>query len=373
MKRIALSLVCLVCAIHPALAIETAAQQAFLIDMTTHSVLMNKDGDVQMHPSSMSKLMTMYILFDRLKSGRVKLTDKFPISEKAWRTQGSKTFVAVGQEISVEELIHGIVIQSGNDACIVVAEGLSGSEDAFAKEMNRMGEKLGLKKSHFVNATGMPDDGHLMSARDLATLAEHIITDFPEYYHYFSQQEYTYNNITQHNRNRLLGSTIGVDGLKTGHTEAGGFGITLSAQQNGRRLILVINGMKSDNERVAEGDKLMRWGFREFENKQIVRKGVKVDDADVWFGREDKVPLVTEQDVLVTMPISQEGGVTYTLKYNSPIPAPVEKGVHIADLVIGIPGEEAHTVPLVAGESIDKLSGIGRMIAVLRHRLSHRQ
>lgn len=353
----------------PAYAVDTPARQAFLIDMTTHSVLLNKDGDTAMHPSSMSKLMTIYILFSRLKEGRVKLDSKFPVSEKAWRTQGSKTFVNIGSEMAVEDLIHGIIIQSGNDACIVVAEGISGSEEAFVQEMNEHAKALGMTKTHFTNATGLPDDNHLMSARDLAILAEHLIKDFPEYYKYFSLREYTFNNITQQNRNRLLDRKIGVDGLKTGHTDAGGFGITLSAQQDNRRLILVINGLESDNARVEEGDRLLRWGFREFENKTLVHTNQKIADADVWFGKATTVPLIANDDVVITLPAGPKNDIHYTLKYTGPLPAPVEKGAHVADLVITIPGGDPKIVPLVAGETVEKLSGFSRMMATLQYYL----
>lgn len=359
----------LLCLPEQVLAIETTAKQAFLIDAATHSVLLNKDGDVQMHPSSMSKLMTIYILFNRLKEGRVKLDDAFPISEKAWRTQGSKTFVRVGETIKVEDLIHGIIIQSGNDACVVVAEAISGSEEAFAEEMNKTAKEIGLVKSHFVNATGLPDDNHLMSARDLATLAERLQKDFPEYYNYFSIREYTYNNITQHNRNRLLGGGIGVDGLKTGHTDAGGYGITLSAKQGERRLILVINGLESDNKRVEEGDRLLRWAFREFENKSLVKKGDKVAEAKVWMGKQDIVPLVAGDDLVVTLPAaaSAKEKITFTLKYNSPIPAPVAVGAHLADLHISSPDIGEQIVPLYAAEAVEKRSFFGRVAAAFSY------
>jgi len=364
---VTLFLLPVICYLSPALAIETTARQAFMIDMNTHSVMLNKNGDESMHPSSMSKLMTIYILFQRLKEGRVHLDDKFSISEKAWRTQGSKTFVGVGEQIDVEELIHGIIIQSGNDACIVVAEGLSGTEEAFVQEMNRVAATLGMKHSHFSNPTGLPDDSHLMSARDLATLGEHLITDFPEYYHYFSEREYTYNHITQSNRNRLLGKEIGVDGLKTGHTDEGGYGIALSAQQNGRRLILIINGMESDNERIEEGDKLLRWGFREFEDKVLLHKGQKVADARVWFGKEMETSLVAQNDVLLTLPINSEKDIKMMIKYSGPLPAPVVKGDHVADLIVTPPGSEAMIIPLVAGEDVPKISGFGRALAVLKY------
>lgn len=351
-------------------AIETTAKQAFMIDMTTHSVLLDKDGEVKMHPSSMSKLMTVYILFSRLKEGRIKLTDSFTISEKAWRTQGSKTFVHVGGEIAVEDLIHGIIIQSGNDACIVVAEGISGSEEAFAREMNRVGKEIGLTGSHFTNATGLPEDEHQMTAHDLATLAERLIADFPEYYHYFSLREYTYNNIKQQNRNRLLDRNIGVDGLKTGHTEDAGYGITLSARQGERRLILVLNGMDSENARVEEGEKLMRWGFREFENKTLVKKDQVIDNALVWFGKKDSVPLVAENDVTVTLPITAQKDLSFRLKYTGPVPAPVIKGTHIADLVISSPDAAPQVIPLVAAEDVEKVSGFSKVATALRYMFS---
>jgi serine-type D-Ala-D-Ala carboxypeptidase (penicillin-binding protein 5/6) len=355
----------------PSFAVDTAAKQAFMMDATTHTVMLNKDGDVEMHPSSMSKLMTLYVLFSRLKEGRVKLDDKFTISEKAWRTQGSKTFVHVGGEITVEDLIHGIIIQSGNDACIVVAEGISGTEEAFAEEMNRIAKDIGLTGSHFVNATGLPEDNHLMTAHDLAILADRLIKDFPEYYHYFSLREYTYNNIKQQNRNRLLGNNIGVDGLKTGHTEAAGYGITLSAKQGDRRLLLVMNGLESDNQRVEEGDKLLRWGFREFENKKLLSKGQIVGEADVFFGTQDTVKLVASDDMVLTLPISAQKNMNAKLRYMGPVPAPIEQGTHIADLVLTADGVD-QTVPLVAGESVGKMSGFKRMLSIVKYTVTGR-
>ncbi len=356
----------------PALAIETKAQYAYLIDDDTGTVLYAKQADAPMHPSSMSKLMTTYVLYQRIKQGRIKLDDKFLVSEKAWRMQGSKMFVHVGDEVPVDELLKGIVIQSGNDACIVVAEGVSGSEEEFAKEMTRVGKEIGLTNSNFVNATGMPDDGQIMSSRDLATLAHHIIHDFPEHYHYYSEREFTYNNIRQPNRNRLLDSKLGVDGLKTGHTDIAGYGITLSAKDaaSGRRLILVINGLASDNERVEEGDKLLRYGFREFEQKTLLSQGQVVEQAPVWYGEAETVPLVAQQEVKVTLPIHAEG-VQYSIHYDSPIPAPIAKGARLATLSITLPGAEPMQVPLVAGEDVAKLSGFGRLWANLRHLLLH--
>ena len=350
-------------------AIETTAKHAYMIDATTGTVLLNKEGEVQMPPSSMSKLMTAYVLFSRLKEGRVKLTDEFTVSEKAWRTQGSKTFVHVGDKVPVETLIRGIIIQSGNDACITVAENISGSEEAFAAEMNRIGKEIGLTGSHFVNATGWPDEGHVMTARDLAHLAQRIINDFPEYYHYYSEREFTYNNITQPNRNRLLASDIGVDGLKTGHTSVAGFGITLSAKKGDRRVILVINGLESDNARVEEGDRLLRFGLREFENKKLLSAGQVVETIPVWFGTRDSVNAVVQDDVTLTLPMAQSSQLQMTLKYTSPAPAPITKGSQVASVVVSAPGLEPQIIPLVAAEDVPELTGFAYWWEKIKYQL----
>jgi len=348
--------------------LETMAKHAYLIDMNTHTVLLSKDATLPMAPSSMSKLMTTYVLFQRMKAGRIKPTDMFTISEKAWRTQGSKSFVPIGQQISVEDLIHGIIVQSGNDACIVVAENVSGSEEAFVKELNRVAAEIGLEHSHFMNATGLPEDGHVMSAHDLALLAERLLLDFPEYYHYFSIPEYTYNNIRQQNRNRLLIRGIGVDGLKTGHAEEAGYGITLSAKQGDRRLILVLNGLPDDKARVEEGDKILRYGFREFENKTLLKKGQEVGQAEVWFGAKAQVPLITAEEMVATLPITpQPKKVSMVLKYNAPLPAPIEAGTHVADLVVTLPGQEPRTIALNTAARVERANFTNRILAVIRH------
>ena len=349
--------------------IETLAEHAYLVDMQTQRVLLDKAGDVPMTPSSMSKLMTTYLVFERLREGRIKLTDTLPVSEKAWRMQGSKTFLSIGDEVPLEALIRGIIIQSGNDACIVVAEGLSGSEEAFVQEMNAMAKKLGLTQSHFVNATGWPDEGHVMSARDLAVLAQHIIQDHPEDYNYYAEREYTYGDIHQPNRNRLLERNIGVDGLKTGHTEKAGYGITLSAKQGERRLILVINGLPSDKDRIEEGDKLLRWGFREFTNKTLAKAGAQIGQANVWFGEQPTVGLTSASDAVVTLNAGNAQNVSYTLTYNNPVPAPIEKGAHIADLRVNLPDGAVQTIPLVATEDVEKVSGIKRLWRTLKYKL----
>ncbi|MGE3714438.1 MAG: D-alanyl-D-alanine carboxypeptidase family protein [Alphaproteobacteria bacterium] len=368
-KKLITTFVCALALCHGAFAIETAAKQAIMVDADTGAVLLNKQADEPMHPSSMSKLMTVYVAFHRLKEGRLNLTDTLPVSEKAWRKQGSKTFVRLGENISVDDLLHGIIVQSGNDACIVLAEGISGSEESFAQEMNRLGKEIGLTHSHFVNATGWPDDNHLMTARDLATLSIHLINDFPEYYPLFAIPQFKYSDITQHNRNPLLGSSLGVDGLKTGHTEAGGYGIALSARQDNRRLVLVINGLSSEKERAEEGKQLLAYGFREFTNRTLLKKGQQVAEADVWFGSEKTVPLVASQDLVTTLPAGDKPDVTFTLKYISPVPAPVTKGAHVADLHIASAGQEAVVVPLHAANDVAKLTGFSKIQAVVKHTL----
>src|ERR1700733_11680649 len=261
--------------------IQTSAEHALLMDSGTGQILWQKDGFTPMPPASMSKLMTLELLFQRLKDGRIKLTDTLPVSERAWRTQGSKMFVELGARIPVEDLIRGIVIQSGNDACIVVAEGLSGTVEGFVDNMNKRAKELGLQQSHFVNPDGLPDPaGQLMSALDLAKLARPLIRDYPNYYHYFSETSFMWHGIKQPNRDLVLGDLPGADGLKTGHTDAAGYGITISAQRNGQRLILVLNGLRYPQyhndyfpniKRAEEAGRVMEMAFREFRSYAVLQ------------------------------------------------------------------------------------------------------
>ncbi|MGB8274564.1 MAG: D-alanyl-D-alanine carboxypeptidase family protein [Alphaproteobacteria bacterium] len=357
------------CAALPlqARAIDTEAQEAFMVDFDTGAVLLEKNPDQLMHPSSMSKMMTVYLLFERLKNGSVKLDDEFPVSEKAWRMGGSKMFVPLGGKIRVEDLIRGIVIQSGNDACIVVAEGLGGNEEAFAAEMTRRAHELGMTNSTFKNATGWPDPDHLTTARDLALLAKRTITDFPEYYHYYGELEFTFNKIKQGNRNPLLYKDMGADGLKTGHTEQGGYGVTASAKRGDRRLILVVNGLPSMKERAAESERLMEWGFREFDNYSLFKAGDTVTDADVWLGDAATVPLAIGSDLKVTLPKKSRHDMKVKAVFDGPIPAPIKKGDQIAKLVIAAPDMAPMEVPLVAGADIGRLGFVGRIGAAIKH------
>ena len=351
----------------PSHAIETEARNVILIDDVTGTVLFEKDADAAVPPSSMSKIMTVYMVFQRLAEGTLKLDDSFVVSEKAWRKGGSKMFVNIDDRVTVEDLLRGIIVQSGNDACIVIAEGLAGGEDAFAAEMTEVGYTIGLENSVFKNASGWPEEGHVMSVRDLARLVNRTIHDFPQYYHYYAETEYTYADITQPNRNPLLGRTPGVDGLKTGYTKAGGYGLTTSAERDGRRLILVLNGLPSTRVRARESERLLEFGYREFRNYALFQKGESVVEADVWLGDSATVPLVVEDGLTITLPRKSRRKMKVTVNYESPIPAPLAKGVRVATLVVNAPGTPTLEVPLVAGIDVEKLGPFRRIGAAISY------
>ena len=363
-------LACALCA-APAGAIETSARQALLIDINTGAVLFEKNADELMPPASMSKMMTVYLVFDRLKKGRLKLDDTLTVSESAWQrggaaSGGSTMFLHIGDRVRIEDLLHGVIVQSGNDASMVLAEGLGGTEEAFAEEMTRKAHEIGMKNTTFHNASGLPDPGHLTTARDLAVLAKHTIEDFPEYYPFYAQREFTYGGIRQGNRNPLLYKGVGVDGLKTGHTLASGYGLTASALRGDRRLILVLNGLPSMQARSDEADRLFDYGFREFENYHLFKAGEEIARADVWYGHERQVPLTAVSDVTVTLPRKSRNDMKVTLAYDGPIPAPIRKGDHIASLQISAPSVAPMEVPLVAAADVDELGPLGRVVFTAR-------
>lgn len=373
-RRLALAAVFAVTAL-PALAqpIETQAKQAFIVDIKTGAVLLEKNADEVMPPSSMSKMMTAHMLFEKLQKGEIKLTDEFPVSERAWRMQGSKMFVPLNGKVKVEDLIRGIVIQSGNDACIVVAEGLAGSEEAFAEQMTKRARELGLTKTVFKNASGWPHPEHVTTARDLSILAKHTIETFPEYYKYYAEMNFTYNGIKQGNRNPLLYKQTGSDGLKTGHTEAGGYGLTASVKRGDRRIIMVVNGIMVPNSpaglraRAQETENLIEWAFREFENYNLFKSGEVVQTAGVWLGEAKNVPLIAGDDLIVTLPRKARQGMKVTAVYQEPIPAPIQKGQQVGKLVIAAPGVPTRELPLIAGESVGQLGAAGRIGAAVSY------
>jgi D-alanyl-D-alanine carboxypeptidase (penicillin-binding protein 5/6) len=343
----------------PSTELQTNARFALLMDHETGAVLFSKGGDQPMAPASMAKLMTVAILFEKLKHGELKLEDTFTVSERAWRlsvagkNESSKMFVSIGSQIKVEDLLRGIIIQSGNDACTVVAEHFSGSEEAFSELMNAEAKKIGLTGSVFKNASGLPHPEMRVTAHDLAKLAQYIIREFPDHYHYFGEREFTWNGIKQANRNLLLGSYPGADGLKTGHTQESGYGLVSSAVQDGRRLILVVNGLANETERASESKRLLDIGFREFRTYALLKAGEVVGEAEVWAGELRTVPLAVRSPVKVLMRRASRDGLKVVLNYNEPVLSPVERGRELGKLTITAPGVPTMTVPVYAGAAVD--------------------
>ncbi len=355
----------LLLASSPALALEpptTLATQAFAMDYETGAVLYDKDADVRMATSSMSKVLTSMVAFDAVKSGTISMEQELPVSEKAWRMQGSKTYVDINKPISVSDLLHGVIIQSGNDACIVLAEGIAGTEESFAEMLNRKAAELGMKNSHFVNASGWPDPEHYSTPRDLAIMARALIHDYPEEYPIYSMKDFTYNNIKQGNRNPLLYSYPGTDGVKTGHAEEAGYGVIGSAVMNGRRVILVINGTKSMQERADESRKLMDWTLRNFKNVEIAKKGKIYAEADVVLGLQTKVPLTVAENVKMTLPQMAGSEVKVQASYSTPLKAPVKPGEKVGKLVITIPNLPTQEIPLITAAPVEEKGMFARTL-----------
>lgn len=343
----------------PMTDLQTNAQFALMMDFETGGVLFSKDGDQPMAPASMAKLMTTAVLFEKLKHGELKLDDSFTVSERAWRlsvagkNESSKMFVSIGSQIRVEDLLHGIIVQSGNDACTVVAEHFSGSEEAFSDLMNAHAKKIGLTGSVFKNASGLPHPEMHVTAHDLAKLAAYLIREYPDYYRFFGEREFTWNGIKQANRNLLLGTYPGADGLKTGHTQDSGYGMVASAQQDGRRLILVVNGLKSEVERAAETKRLLDLGFREFRTYALLKAGDVVGQAEVWAGELHDVPLAVRQPVKVLMRRASREGLKVQLSYVEPVMPPIARGQELGKLTITAPGMPETVVPVYAGAAVE--------------------
>jgi serine-type D-Ala-D-Ala carboxypeptidase (penicillin-binding protein 5/6) len=345
----------------PGAAFDTAARYALITEADTNTVLFAKNADARMAPASMSKLMTAYVVFSMLKEGRITLGDELPVSEKAWRMGGSKMFVGVNSRLKIDDLIRGMIVQSGNDACIVLAEGLAGSEDAFVEKMNDMAQKIGLKDSHFANVTGLPDPNEWMTAQDLTTLGLHIINDYPQYYHYFSEKDFSFNNIDQGNRNPLLYKDIGADGLKTGHTDESGYSLIGSIVRGDRRVIVVVSGLASMKDRASESERLAEWAFREFNNYKLFAAGEKVDDANVWLGRDSRVGMTIDKDLTVTMPRRSRHDMKVAVDYSDPVPAPIKQGDVIGKVTVTAPGADTVERPLYAAADVPPIGTIGRM------------
>ncbi|MGI9387158.1 MAG: D-alanyl-D-alanine carboxypeptidase family protein [Methyloligellaceae bacterium] len=343
----------------PAAEFDTKADFAILVDADSKSVLFEKNADEFMAPASMSKLATLAVIFQGLKTGRFKMEDEFHISENAWRTGGapsgtSAMFAPLNSSVKLLDLLQGIVVQSGNDACIAIAEGVSGSELAFAEEMTRYVRKIGLKKSTFRNSTGLPDPEHLMTARELAMLSQHIIKDYPEYYPYFKQKEFRYRRHRFFNRNPLIYLNLGVDGLKTGYIKDSGYGLVASGEKNGRRLIVVVNGLKSKKTRTAEARRLLEWGYRNFRPYKLFDGDETVGEARVWGGTSMYIRLVGKGDVRVYLPRFDKKKLKASIVYDGPLKPPIKEGDQVARLRVVADNSATSEVPLYAAEDVGR-------------------
>lgn len=362
MRRLLAAIAVLLSLTTPAFAAQdTIAKSAIIIDTATGAILLEKDANHRMPTASMSKTMTAVVVFDALKAGRISLDTKCRVSEKAWRMQGSKMFVELGSEIAVEDLIKGVIIQSGNDATVVLAECIAGSEERFAGIMNEMAAGFGMTGSHFMNASGWPDPDHYSTPRDLAILAWRLVTDYADYYKYDAMREFTWHGITQQNRNPLLGKVDGADGIKTGHTEEAGFGLIGSAKRGGRRVIMVLAGLNSEKDREAEGIRLMNWALDSFAVKKLLAAGTVVARAPVVYGQAKTVDLVLAKDVISTVPATYNPkDLQLKVKYKTPQIAPVAKGAEIGVIEVSLPEmSSVQTYPLLAGADVDRKGFIG--------------
>ena len=348
-------------------AIETKADSAIILDVNSNTILFEKNADERQGPASMSKLMLIYMVFERLQNKTLTIDQEFLVSKKAWKFGGSKMFVNIGEMVSVENLLKGIIVQSGNDACIVLAEGLSGTEENMVDEMNEKAVEIGLTNSNFQNVTGWPHEDHYMSLKDIAYLSKLIITNFFEYYYLFAINEFTYNNIKQFNRNKLI-SLDGFDGLKTGRTSQSGYGIVASAKRENRRIVSVVNGLNSEKERINETKKLVNWSFREFVNYDLYKSGDSIQFAKVWLGKESFVPLVLNEDLSVTIKKKNLDKFKIKLVYETPIVSPVKKGDKLAELQL-IEGDNVKIKNIYSGKDIDKVSRFYRSFSIINYLL----
>ena len=348
----------------PAQAFDTRATAAWVYDQTTHTVLLDKNADQSLPPASMSKLMTRNMLFEALEDGRVTLDTTFAVSTRARQMGGSTMFLNELDRPTVRDLIYGIIINSGNDACVVVAEGLAGTEENFAAQMTERARALGMTQSVFANSSGWPDPPHRMSMRDLGIISRRLIEEFPEYYKIFAETEFNYadrSEANRFNRNPLLKLNIGADGLKTGHTSEAGFGLAGSAAQGNRRVIFVITGLESDAARAEEAERIVNWAFRQFVQKTVAKAGQRVAEAEVWLGNAETVGLVPAADVSLLVPALVQEGVTAEVIYTGPLAAPLAAGQQVAELIVHVPDLPDARIPLVTETAVDRAGFLGRL------------
>lgn len=350
-------------------AFDTRARAAFVLDQTTGTVLLSKNADEPLPPASMSKLMTLYVAFEALRDGRLSLNERLSVSRHAMSYKGSSMFLDTTDRVRVEDLLRGIIVLSGNDACVVIAEALSpdGTEAGFARYMTRRAQKLGMTNSTFSNSNGWPQAGHRMSMRDLALLSDRLITDFPNFYPLFSETEFKFDGRTPRNtqnRNPLLKLGIGADGLKTGHTQEAGYGLAGSVKQGDRRIIFVISGLDSPEARAEEAEAITNWAFRQFAIRDLAKAGTRVAQADVWMGQVPSVGMVTEEDLRLLVPALDGGSVKAEAVYSGPVQAPIAKGQPLGELVITLEGLPEKRVALVAEQDVGRGGFVNRLLTV---------
>ena len=345
-------------------AIESVAKNAYLIDLSTGEILLDQNSTEKTYPSSMTKMMSVLVAFEKIKAGTLSLDQEFLVSEKAWKMGGSKMFIEVGKKVKLSDLLLGIVVQSGNDASIALAEGISGSEDLFAVEMNNLAKKIGLEGSHFVNSSGWPNEDHYTTAKDLAKIAQYTVENHPDLYQMYKVTEFTYSGIKQDNRNPLLLTFEGADGFKTGHTENAGYGLVGSAIKGDRRLILVLNGLDSIKARAQESLRLMDWGFNNFQLVNFYSSNEVVFEADTWLGKKDKVALVSNADISVSIPKAQLTSAKVDVIVEEPIATPIAKGDELGQLSVSF-GDKKKSFPLYAGEDVEEKSFFSRIFSAI--------
>lgn len=348
-------------------AIDTKAEQAIVLDFNTNEILFEKNSNVKVPPASMTKIMTVYIAFDRILNTDMGLDFPCNISARAYKMGGSRTFLEIDETVTVDTLLKGIIIQSGNDASVALAECLAGTEEDFAKLMNIYSKKLGMNNSNFLNSSGWPESNHYSTVGDLAKLSQLLIKDFPEYYKYFQEQEFTYNDISQPNRNKLLSRVNGADGLKTGFTKKSGWGIAGSAIQNDRRIIVVINGTNSSRSRLNESTNLLNWAFSSTSEKILAHEGQIIKKVDVWLGNKKSINLIIPKKVVAILSFDQEQFIKSKIEYTKPLNAPIEKGQVLGKLLIEIPGKKNIEVPLVAENKVRSINPLFKIFAAIKY------
>ena len=348
-------------------AIDTKAEQAIVMDFDTNEILFEKNSNSKTPPASMTKIMTVYAAFDRLKNTDLSINNECTVSAKAYKMGGSRTFLEIDDKVSIDDLLKGIIIQSGNDASVALAECLAGTEEDFAKLMNVYAKRLGMNNTNFINSSGWPEDDHYSTVYDLAILSNAVIREFPNLYLYFADEEFTYNDIKQPNRNKLLSSVQGADGLKTGFTKASGWGIAATAKREDRRITVVINGTNSSRSRMNESANLINWAFSQTSQKELVSEGQVIAQVDVWLGNKPRVNLISSKKVVSTLSFDQLQLIKSSIQYKKPLDAPILKGNSYGKLLISIEGKPNIEIDLVAEENVGTINPILKIFAALKY------